>query len=169
MKSTKLILTASVLSAFILTGCQSNADSYAADVYDVHQLNTRQNTKTIRIISVEPAKVAVDNSSNQRSAQTVGAILGAVAGGVVGHNVGTGSGIGTTAGAVAGGTLGAVTGSAIKDKNIVEAVTLTYQEAGKVYSSTQVGQACQFRPGEALVIMTKNNETRIQPNAVCVK
>ncbi|MCE3121601.1 hypothetical protein LT612_00460, partial [Escherichia coli] len=83
-----------------ISGCQSNADEYAADVYEANQLNSKQETKTVNIISVLPAKVAVDNTANKQAAQTFGAILGAVAGGVAGHNVGTGSNLGTAAGAV---------------------------------------------------------------------
>ncbi|MDI4463003.1 hypothetical protein E7V43_23185, partial [Escherichia coli] len=34
-------------------------------------------------------------------------------------------------------------------------------------TSTQVGKACQFTTGLAVLISTKDNETRIQPNATC--
>ncbi|MFP3098520.1 hypothetical protein I4W53_20105, partial [Kluyvera sichuanensis] len=40
-------------------------------------------------------------------------------------------------------------------------------EGTKVYTSTQVGKACQFTNGLAVVISTNYNETRIQPNATC--
>ncbi|EIP8323779.1 hypothetical protein LT263_003513, partial [Salmonella enterica subsp. enterica serovar Kentucky] len=82
-----------LFASFSLAGCQSNADDYAADVYQTGQLNAKQETKTVNIISVLPAKVAVDNTANKKTAQTFGAILGAVAGGVTGHNVGSGSGL----------------------------------------------------------------------------
>ena len=144
-----------------------NADQYAADVYDAGQLNAKQETKTVNIISVLPAKVAVDNTANKQAAQTFGAILGAVVGGVAGHNVGSGSGLGTTAGAVGGGAVGAAAGTLVKDKSIVEGVSLTYKEGTKVFTSTQVGKPCQFTTGLAVVISTKNNETRIQPNTTC--
>ncbi|HHC0259869.1 TPA: hypothetical protein ACOSAD_003397, partial [Salmonella enterica] len=48
-----------------------------------------------------------------------------------------------------------------------EAVSLTYKEGTKVYTSTQVGKTCQFTTGLAMVISTKDNETRIQPNTKC--
>lgn len=114
-----------------------------------------------------PAKVAVDNTANKQAAQTFGAILGAVVGGVAGHNVGSGSGLCTTAGAVGGGAVGAAVGTLVKDKSIVEGVSLTYKEGTKVFTSTQVGKPCQFTTGLAVVISTKNNETRIQPNTTC--
>lgn len=163
----KSICAAIAVSSLMLAGCQSNADEYAADVYDTTQLNGKQETKTVNIISVLPAKVAVDNTANKQAAQAFGAVLGAVAGGVVGHNVGSGSSLGTAAGAVGGGGLGAAAGTLVKDKTLVEGVSLTYKEGTKVFTSTQVGKSCQFTTGLAVVISTKDNETRIQPNTTC--
>ncbi|PHM29332.1 hypothetical protein [Xenorhabdus budapestensis] len=160
-------ISAIAASAIIISGCQSNADSFAADVYDTTQLNEKQETKTINIISVLPAKIVVENNSNRQAAQTFGAILGAVAGGVVGYNAGPGSRAGIAAGAVGGGALGAAAGSIVDDKVIVEGVSLTYKENTKIYTSTQVGRTCQFTPGLAVVISTRANETRVQPNATC--
>lgn len=97
MKFKKCLLPVVMLASFTLAGCQSNADDHAADVYQTDQLNTKQETKTVNIISILPAKVAVDNSQNKRNAQAFGALIGAVAGGVIGHNVGSGSNSGTTA------------------------------------------------------------------------
>lgn len=161
------LLISSLVSVLALTGCQSNADSYAADVYETSNLNGKQETKTVNLISILPAKISVDNTENKKTAQTFGAILGAVAGGVAGHNVGTGSALGTGAGAVGGGAVGAAAGSLVKDKVLVEGVSLTYKEGTKIYTSTQVGKACQFTTGLAVVISTKENETRIQPNTTC--
>lgn len=166
-KAQLFMLAFLVTSAAGLSGCQSNADEYAADVYDAGQLNSRQETKTVNIISVIPAKVAVDNKSNKQAAQAFGAVLGAVAGGVAGHNIGTGSSLGTTAGAVGGGAVGAAAGSLVKDKTLAEGVSLSYKDGTKLFTSTQVGKPCQFTTGLAVVISTKNNETRIQPNTTC--
>lgn len=163
MKFKKCLLPVAMLASFTLAGCQSNADDHAADVYQTDQLNTKQETKTVNIISILPAKVAVDNSQNKRNAQAFGALIGAVAGGVIGHNVGSGSNSGTTAGAVGGGAVGAAAGSMVNDKTLVEGVSLTYKEGTKVYTSTQVGKECQFTTGLAVVITTTYNETRIQP------
>lgn len=160
-------LAIAVFISGVLTGCQSNADSYSADSYDVTQLNGKQETKTVNIISVLPAKISVDNTKNKQAAQTFGAILGAVAGGVVGHNVGSGSALGTTGGAAGGGAVGAAAGSFVSDKTTVEGVSLTYKEDTKLYTSTQVGKACQFAPGIAVMFSVKKDETRIQPNATC--
>ncbi|MGS6551069.1 hypothetical protein ACUWFG_00790 [Escherichia coli] len=148
MKFKKCLLPVAMLASFTLAGCQSNADDHAADVYQTDQLNTKQETKTVNIISILPAKVAVDNSQNKR-------------------NVGSGSNSGTTAGAVGGGAVGAAAGSMVNDKTLVEGVSLTYKEGTKVYTSTQVGKECQFTTGLAVVITTTYNETRIQPNTKC--
>lgn len=137
MKFKKCLLPVAMLASFTLAGCQSNADDHAADVYQTDQLNTKQETKTVNIISILPAKVAVDNSQNKRNAQAFGALIGAVAGGVIGHNVGSGSNSGTTAGAVGGGAVGAAAGSMVNDKTLVEGVSLTYKEGTKVYTSTR--------------------------------
>ncbi len=65
MKFKKCLLPVAMLASFTLAGCQSNADDHAADVYQTDQLNTKQETKTVNIISILPAKVAVDgNDSN---------------------------------------------------------------------------------------------------------
>jgi len=169
MKTCKAFPIAILALAFtVLTGCQASGERYAASVYDTAQVNQKQEAKTVQIISVMPAKVAVDNTENKKNAQTFGTILGAVAGGVAGYSAGSGSSSkGALAGAVGGGALGAAAGTLVDDKTLVEGVTLSYSEDNKVYTSTQVGKQCEFQPGLALVVTTQANETRIQPNATC--
>lgn len=75
MKFKKCFLPVAILASFTLAGCQSNADDHAADVYQTDQLNTKQETKTVNIISILPAKVAVDNSQNKRNAQPLAHLL----------------------------------------------------------------------------------------------
>lgn len=111
--SKKYTLCALVVSAILLSGCQSSGADYAADVYDTAQLNSKQETKTVNIISVLPAKVKVDNKANKEAAQTFGAVLGAVAGGVAGYNVKGTSTLGAVAGGTGGAALGAAAGSRI--------------------------------------------------------
>ncbi len=53
-----------------------NADDYAADVYQTGQLNAKQETKTVNIISVLPAKVAVDNTANKKPLRPSAQFLG---------------------------------------------------------------------------------------------
>ncbi|CAH5200017.1 hypothetical protein AI2963V1_1172 [Escherichia coli] len=78
MKFKKCLLPVAMLASFTLAGCQSNADDHAADVYQTDQLNTKQETKTVNIISILPAKVAVDNAQNKRNAQRLLALSLAV-------------------------------------------------------------------------------------------
>lgn len=156
-----------VMSSTILSGCAVNTDYLGADVYESNQLNSKQKTKTVNIISILPAKVSINNTAQKERAQMAGSILGAVAGAVGGYNVGSKSTGGAVAGGVAGGVAGNLAGSMVNDKVIVEGVSLTYKEGNNVYTSTQAGKKCQFKTGVALIITTKENETRIQPNAEC--
>ncbi|MDZ8635140.1 hypothetical protein SNC40_08615, partial [Escherichia coli] len=48
MKFKKCLLPVAMLASFTLAGCQSNADDHAADVYQTDQLNTKQETKTVK-------------------------------------------------------------------------------------------------------------------------
>lgn len=159
----------SVVAACVITlsACTANADKYAANSYSTSQLNQRQETKTVEIIAITPAKVMVDNSEQKQKAQLVGAFLGAVAGGVVGHASGSHSSSNTALGAGIGGGAGALAGSAVKDQVQVDGVSLTYKDGSKVYTSTEVGKPCEFATGIAVLLSTGGNETRIQPNATC--
>lgn len=168
----KYIISASIISAVLISGCSTTSNPVGGNVYDASQLNQEQNAQNVQIIQISPAKIAVDNSENRRLAQTAGGVLGAVAGAVVGYNVGSGGSVaGTTAGGVAGAAGGAVAGSMVGDKKIVDGVTIAYKTSidGKIKTSTQGGKLCEFQTGKALMIITKQNETRIQPNSICPK
>ena len=73
--SKKYTLCALVVSAILLSGCQSSGADYAADVYDTAQLNSKQETKTVNIISVLPAKVKVDNKANKEVCEVISDIV----------------------------------------------------------------------------------------------
>lgn len=167
MKKNTAVSVSSLLLVSLLSGCQSNADQYAADVFTPGQLNTPQETRTVNILSVLPAKIAVDNTDNHNTAVLVGTVIGAIAGGVVGFALGSGGDLATAGGAVGGATIGAVTGSTVNTRNIVEGVSLSYKDDTKIFTSVQAGRACQFTTGLAVVFMTQKNETRIQPNSTC--
>ena len=161
----KKLLLAGLISSLILTGCATvTSDDLGADVYDTTQLNTQQETKTVTILSVLPAKVLVDNRENKEMAKAAGTILGGIAGAALGYQH---SNLAAVAGGAAGATGGAVVGSMVKDKVKVEGVSLTYKQGSKVIKSTQPGRKRRFKPGLAVVITTKAKETRIQPNAEC--
>lgn len=161
----KYFLLTALTSSLVLAGCTNvSSEDLGADVYDTTQLNTKQETKTVTILSVLPAKVLVDNKENKQMAQAAGAILGGITGAVLGYQH---SNLAAAAAGTAGATGGVIAGSMVKDKVQVEGVSLTYKQGSKVYTSTQAGRKCQFKPGLAVVITTKANETRIQPNSEC--
>lgn len=166
MKSIKFFSMA-VMPMLFLTACAPNTSQYAANSYKTSQLNTRQETKTVEIIAINPAKVMVDNSEQRNKAKAAGALIGAIAGGVIGHNSGSGSNSNTAAGAAIGGVGGAIAGSAVKEQVEVDGVSLTYKDAGKVYTSTSIGKSCEYTIGIAVLLSTDGKETRIQPNATC--
>lgn len=167
IKTMKLLTLSTVmLSISVITaGCTTKGEEYQANVYKAGQVNSRQEAKTVKILAVLPAKIEVDNTEGKKNAQMVGGVLGAIAGGVLGNKSHANNG--TLIGAAAGGVTGAAAGSLVKDKVLVEGVSLTYVEDGHTYNSAQVGRLCEFTPGTALVISSDGNETRVQPNATC--
>lgn len=167
MNKLQMLLPA-VTSMLLLTACAPvNTTQYAANTYTTAQLNSRQETKTVEIIAITPANILVDNTAQRHKAQTVGVLLGALAGGVVGHHSGSGSNSNTAVGAGIGGAGGALAGSMVKGQVQAQGVSLTYRDAGRVYTSTEIGQPCQFATGIAVLFSTDRHETRIQPNATC--
>lgn len=163
----KHILSTVALS-LVFFGCAPKGDDLGGDVYDAYDLNSKQRTKVVTILDILPAKVAVDNSDNRRTAQTVGTVIGGAAGAIIGYNFrGKSSGVGAGAGGAIGGSLGNVAGSMVSDKKLVEGVTIIYQNGDEKLSSTQAGKQCEFRPGNAVMIITSKNDTRIQANSNC--
>ena len=150
-----------------LTACQQPGADLAANVYQADQVNQSQDAKISNILSLSPAKVEVSNAQNQHTAQVVGGLLGAIGGGLLGGNVGNGRAGHVVAGAALGGVGGAAAGSLVPGQVLVSGVTIGYTEAGALHTSTQVGEMCQFKMGQAMVVTTQANETRVQPNAIC--
>ena len=163
---------AAVLAALALTttlsACQTPGDDARADVYTVDQVNSRQAAKVVKIIAVLPALVKVDNSANRQTAEVTAGVLGALGGAFLGgglahHNV-LATGV---LGAAGGGALGVAGGSLVPDQVLVAGVSITFEEDGQNFNSTQVGKSCEYAPGRAIVIETSPTTTRIQPNATC--
>lgn len=151
--------------AVIVAGCQATGEEYQADVFDASQVNTQQEAKTVKIITVTPTKIKVSNERNRKAAQMVGGLLGAVGGAALGANHNRDTAI---IGGVAGGAGGALAGSMVNETSLVPGVLIGYSEEGKIYTSAQVGKVCEFAPGGiSLMVKTINDETRIQPNAAC--
>lgn len=167
MKKAGALLCGAIAVTVLFSGCQATGEQYAANVYQANQVNARQAARTVRILAVMPAKVQVDNRQAKQAAQIFAGILGAVAGGAIGHSIGNRDASNTTLGAVTGGVAGAAAGSMVGSQTLVDGVSITYVQDGQTYNSAQVGALCQFAPGEAVMISTGPNETRIQPNAIC--
>jgi outer membrane lipoprotein SlyB len=152
-----------------LSGCAATGENLQANVYKAGQVNQTQEAKTVQILAVLPAKIEVDNADQKKAAQVGGAILGALLGAAAGGASKNNPGAATAGGAVAGGAVGAAAGSLVKDTVLVDGVSLTYQFNGKTLNSAQVGRACEFAPGIAVMVATSPTETRIQANKECPK
>ncbi|MBW0237746.1 hypothetical protein [Pseudomonas sp. D1HM] len=155
-----------VLSTFaVLAGCQSTGEEYQADVFDASQVNTQQEAKTVKIITISPSKIKVSNEKNKNAAMMAGGVLGLIGGAALGNTKNTDTAL---VGGVAGGAAGAMAGSLVNGTTLVPGVLIGYSENGKIFTSAQVGRPCEFKVGEiSLMVMTLSNETRIQPNATC--
>lgn len=151
--------------AALVAGCQSTGEEYQADVFDATQVNTQQEAKTVKIVTVSPTRIKVDNTRNRQAAQLVGGVLGLAAGGALGAQNNRDTAI---VGGVAGGGAGVLAGSMVDSTSLVPGVLIGYADEGKIYTSAQVGKLCEFKVGEvSLMVKTMRNETRIQPNATC--
>lgn len=154
-----------LLTTLAVAGCQTSGEQYQADVFDASQVNTRQQARTVKIITVTPTQIKVSNEANRKAATVVGGLLGVLGGAAIGAGR---SHEGALVGAVGGGAVGALAGSLVKDSSLVPGVLIGYSENGQVFTSAQVGRACQFSTESVSLIVTMlNDETRIQPNATC--
>ncbi len=158
----KKALSTIAVASLILTGCVTPGEYNRADVYDTNQVNKAQKPKIVQIVAVSPVRIKASNRENRETTMKIAAITGAVVGGIIGHNSGH-TGLGAGVGAAAG----ALGGSIAKRDVLTDGVTITYKLNNQVYSSTQVGRRCEFALGEAIMILTSKDETRIQPNATC--
>lgn len=154
------------LIAFV-TGCAATGENLQANSYSASQVNTAQETTAVQIVSVLPAKIEVDNAEAKMQNQIAGGMLGSITGGVIGRKTHAGTGTGAVVGGVAGAGIATATSPG---KVLVEGVTIQFSlknSMKKILSSTQVGRACEFKAGPAIMITMSKNETRIQPNTDC--
>jgi len=163
----KILLLGSV-AAVILAGCNAKSAPHRGDVYDESKVNQQQYVQNIVITKIMPVQVAIDNDENKDWAKTGGALIGATAGAIIGYNISGHSSVGgAAAGGAIGGVLGGAAGGAMAgNETIVNGVTLVYELDGYQYSSTQVGETCEYRTGNATMVVA-GGETRIQPNSSC--
>ena len=158
----KKIAIVAALSSLVLAGCANDGTYYRADTYAAGAVNQAQQVRTVEILAIGAAKVAVSNEDNRQEAQIYSGILGALAGVAIGHN----SDSARIGGGIAGAALGSMAGSAIGGSrtNYVDGVQITFRYNNKIYNSAQVGRPCEFKTGLAVMISSTPTETRIQPN-----
>ena len=157
---------ASLTTALVfITGCTATGQQHRADVFKAGQTNRAQEAKLIKIMSVSPGQIEVDNSEAQKNAQLAGAVLGALVG--VSATLNTRR-VSTGSGAAVGLAAGTAAGSMVSGKVLVNGVMIGYMMGSKIYTSAQVGQVCEFQAGsDALLVSSSAGETRVQPNATC--
>lgn len=162
-KSALIVLSAS----FLLAGCQQPGAGIQPNVYSANQVNRAQKANVVKILAVMKAKVAVVDHRRQRAARIIGALLAGAAGAAIGSSISGGYGPAGAAGGAVGLVGGAAAGSLVSDKILVPGVNLTYEFDGHTLNSVEVGKACSFQPGQAVMVSTGPGVTRIQPNATC--
>lgn len=160
----KLAISAALVAA-LLAGCATDGSMYRSDVYTAGQVNQMQEVRTVEIIAVQSARVAVGNTEDRTDARNIGMILGAIAGAAIGNhnNHSTSSRV---MGGLAGGALGGIAGQSVggSRQELVNGVQITFRDGNKLYNSAQVGQVCEFKTGTAIMVSQSPTETRIQPN-----
>lgn len=167
MTATAVAMAASV--AF-LSGCVATGDQYRSDVYTAGQVNQAQEVQTVHIISVMPARVAVSNAQGESTSQMVGMVLGSLVGvALVAGGHGHGSHVPPGAalyGGIAGGAIGSAIGESASggSQTLVNGVQITFRQGDRIFNSAQVGRTCEYKPGLAVMVSPRPNETRIQPN-----
>ena len=167
MAINSLKMAALSLGILMIAGCAATGEENRANVYKAGQANQAQEAKVIKILAVLPAKIEIDNSAQKKNAQVAGALIGALLGASASRN--TTSSDKKAAEVLGGAAAGAGAGSLVSDKVLVEGVSLTYIYNEKTLNSVQVGKACEYAPGDAVMVSTTATETRIQPNTQCPK
>ena len=161
----KKFALAAAVAALVLSGCANDGRYYRSDTYQASGVNQAQQVRTVEILAIGTARVAVSNSDNRSDAKAIGTIIGAIAGAAIGshNNHDTTSRV---LGGLAGGAVGNIAGGAVAGyrTSYVDGVQLTFRYNNKLYNSAQVGRICEFKPGLAVMISTTPTETRIQPN-----
>lgn len=161
----KLLLPVVLSAVALLSACASDGSLYRSDVYSAQQVNQMQEVRTVEIIAIQPARVAVSNTGSRDDARNIGMILGAIAGAAIGNH-GNHSTSARVMGGLAGGALGGIAGQSVGGdrQELVNGVQITFRDGNKLYNSAQVGQVCEFKTGTAIMVSQTPTETRIQPN-----
>lgn len=163
----KLTLIA-CLSALALAGCATDGTRYRSDTYYASAVNQAQQVRTVEILAIGSAKIAINANASRSDSGNWGAVIGAIAGAAIGnqshdHRL-TNRVLGGLAGAAVGHMAGESFAGGSDSVDYVDGVQLTFRYKDKLYNSAQVGQPCEYKTGLAVMISTSPTETRIQPN-----
>lgn len=166
--SIRIALAATLAALLALSGCANDNDRYRADVYGPGSLNQKQKVRTVEILSIQNARVALPNSTKNSSTQLAGTVIGAIAGAVIGNQFGHSRNSRENArilGGIAGGVVGnRASDLAAGDTDYQDGVQLTYRLDDQMYTSVQVAEPCEYKLGTAMMVQQTENSTRIQPN-----
>ena len=169
----KKLILATGLTALVLTGCAVDGTRYRSDTYYASAVNQAQQVRTVEILAIGSAKVAISNEANRSDGSNIGMILGAIAGAAIGNQSHDHRLTNRVIGGLAGGVVGHMLGESAGGRDsvdYVDGVQLTFRYKDKLYNSAQVGRPCEYKTGLAVMISTSPTETRIQPNnpSACV-
>ena len=165
----KITVSVIALAAVLaVAGCANDNEKYRADVYGPGALNQAQRVRTVEILSIAPARVALPNSRKSETAALGGALGGAILGAVIGNQFGHGR-HSRAGGRLAGAAIGGIVGGkgadiAAGETDYQEGVQLTFRVDDQMYTSVQVGHACEYQLGTAMMVQQNASGSRIQPN-----
>lgn len=163
-----LALPAALTAVLALSGCANDNARYRADVYGPGSLNQAQAVKTVEILSVQTARIALPNETKNSAAQLAGTVAGAAAGMILGNQFGHGPGSRQDArifGGIAGGILGnRASNLAAGETDYQQGVQITFRDGNQMFTSVQVGNPCEYQLGTAVMIQETARGSRIQPN-----
>lgn len=162
----KLTLIA-CLSALTLVGCATDGTRYRSDTYYASGVNQAQQVRTVEILAIGTANIAITENQNRSDASQLGMIIGAIAGAAIGNQSHDHRLTNRVLGGLTGAAVGHMAGSAAAggdSVDYVQGVQLTFRYKDKIYNSAQVGQPCEYKTGLAVMVSTSPTETRIQPN-----
>ena len=72
----KKLTLAIVAATVVLAGCANDGRYYRSDTYQAGAVNQAQQVRTVEILSIGTAQVAVSNTDNRSDAKTIGTIIG---------------------------------------------------------------------------------------------
>lgn len=159
MKKLPLLISGTLFSALLLTGCNEGYyNTYSRpDRAPHYSYDTTYRFGTV---------TNVEYFSTERSGPGAGAVVGAIVGGVVGNQFGSGSG--RTAATIGGAALGGVAGNAVQNRNrgqyaeVQVSIRLTDGQRIQVVQSDN-GQ--NFYNGQSVRVIGTGNNARVEPGS----